>query len=187
MSDCGAKHRCADGRTGVCNQIQGHKTRHLCGECLSFFTAEAPADGKAALSTHPSMQSLLQMQNAAASPGGFRDGRLADGIAPPFGVWKSTTDTIYGQLNVELILKPDKHFSQLSTMNGLMAFDEGTIEIIEKENFIHFVVTDHEPKEYNGVKIKWLESWGYFYKVIDKDSMEFEDKIAKQRWIVRRA
>jgi hypothetical protein len=187
MSDCGAKHQCANGRIGECNQAPGHLTRHLCGECLSFFRVETPVVVKAASGVHPLAYSLLQMQNAAASPRAVGDAFSADGTALLFGVWKTTASTIYGQLTVELILKPDKHFSQLSTMNGLMAFDEGTIEIVEKENFIHFVVTDHEPKQYNGVEITWLKSWGYFYKVLDKDRMEFEDRIVKERWTVHRA
>jgi hypothetical protein len=187
MSDCGVKHQCADGRTGECNQTPGHLTRHLCGECLSFFTAETTAGVKAAPSIHPLAHSLLQMQNAASSPRAGKADWRADGEAQLFGVWKTTASTIYGQLTVELILKPDKHFSQLSKMNGLMAYDEGTIEIVEKEHFIHFEVTDHEPKQHNGVEIKWLKSWGCFYKVLDKDTMEFEDRVVKERWIVHRA
>ncbi len=184
MSDCGAKHQCANGRTGECSQEQGHLTRHICSECFALFTNETAVDVKArplqtASGTHPSVQSFLQMQDAMRSP-------KADGEAQLFGIWETTIATPYGKLAVELILKPDKHFSQLSTMNGLMAYDVGTIQV-EKEKFIHFTVTDHEPKKYNGVDIHWLKSWGYYYNVVDKDTMEFEDQIAKQRWTVKRA
>jgi hypothetical protein len=162
-------------------------TRHLCSACLSFFTAEPAASIKAVPITHPLAHSLLQMQNAANSPGCANACCYAEGEAQIFGIWKTTASTIYGQLTVELLMKPDKHFSQLSKMNDLMAFDEGTIKIVEKEHFIHFEVTDHEPKQHNGVEIKWLKSWGYFYQVIDKDTMEFEDRIVNERWKVHRS
>lgn len=188
MKDCGAKHRCADGRTGECRQVQGHLTRHLCRKCLAFFTAESsgsPESGVTAVQgTHPLLQSFLQMEEAAKSSRAVQGPRIDDGQFRIFGVWKATTTFPYGTLYTELILKPNKDFSQIAVLNGMMAYDVGTIQL--GEGFIHFVVRDHEPKEYHGVRIKWLESWTYLFRVQDANTVTFEDRIAHAIWTVHR-
>lgn len=188
MGDCGARHGCADGRTGACGQGRGHPGRHLCGECLTFFasgTVGVPASGaRMAAGSHASALLFQQMEEAARAPR-MPPGGPADGPFQLFGVWRAGIPTPYGDLHLELILQPDSRFSQISTMNGLMAYDVGNVELVE--NFIHFVVTDHEPKEYNGTRIRWLESFGYYYTVVDAHTMELEDRVQQARWIMRRA
>jgi hypothetical protein len=170
-------------------------TRHLCGACLAFFeldekarpAAETPATDRSAqrpLGAHPLLPTFRQLQEAANAPRIARDGMRAEDKTI-YGIWRVAVDTPYGVLNTELILKPDRRFSQLATMNGLLTYDEGDIEVSAK--FIHFTVTDHQPKKYNGQDMKWLESFGYYYTVINHDTMEFEDRIAKERWTVHRA
>jgi hypothetical protein len=194
MSDCGATHRCGDGRTGHCAQVQGHVTRHMCGACLAFFEEDKRVRPPAGAQTtdpapappgaHPLLPVFRQLQEAANAPQVAR-GEMRAEDKTIYGLWRAAVNTPWGVLNTELLLKPDRKFSQLATMNGLLTYDEGDIEV--SGVFIHFTVTDHQPKKYNGQDMKWLESFGYFYKVIDHDTMEFEDRIAKERWTVHRA
>lgn len=65
-----------------------------------------------------------------------------------------------------------------------MTCDVGTYQV--GEGSIHFVVQDHEPKEYNGSRMKWLTSWTYFYAFVDENTMTFEDWVAGSRWAVHR-
>jgi|WetSurMetagenome_2_1015567.scaffolds.fasta_scaffold96961_2 hypothetical protein len=187
MSGCGAEHRCGDGRSGACTQVRGHVTRHLCGACLAFFDEEQrepAAAAPASPGSHPLLRVFTQLFDAARAPRAVRGERDAarDGI---YGIWRVSVNTPYGLLSTELLLKRDKKFSQLATMNGLLTYDEGDIKVTD--TFIHFTVTDHQPKKYNDEDVKWLESFGYFYRVIDHDTMEFEDRVAREKWIVRRA
>jgi hypothetical protein len=92
--------------------------------------------------------------------------------------------TGYGVLSTQLILEPTKKFSQQAVLGPLLTYDVGTYQV--GEGFIHFVVQDHEPKEYNGQKMTWLTSWTYFYTVVDENTMTFEDRVARSSWTVRR-
>jgi len=38
LASCDTRHRCAQGGEGSCGQIQGHPGRHICRNCLSFFS-----------------------------------------------------------------------------------------------------------------------------------------------------
>jgi hypothetical protein len=202
MSSCGARHSCADGRTGECTQVQGHLARHMCSACLSFFTSEppaasrtaamAPAGGTRAASVppqapegaHPLQAVFSQMQQAAQARNPARGAHGAAGD-PFVGAWRAAIPTPYGDMSLQLILQPNDRFSQMTKLAGYMAWDEGNIEVTG--NFIHFVVTDHEPKKQNGQDITWLKSWGTYYTMVGRDSIEFEDRLAGQRWVAHRA
>jgi hypothetical protein len=171
----------------------------MCGTCLSFFVAEPAAyrpeapeqrgatreagAAQPAATNHPLQAVFVQMRRAAQAkqPARRTFGAAGDAFV---GVWRATIPTPYGDLSLELILQPNDRFSQMSKLAGYMAYDEGHIEVTG--NFIHFVVTDHEPKKQNGYDITWLESWGYYYTIVDQNRMEFEDRLAGQRWIVHR-
>jgi hypothetical protein len=189
MNDCGVKHQCADGKTGECRLAPGHAMRHLCRACLTFFDGEnhrptkLPPEG--VTGTHPSMGSFLEIQNVAASSRGVQDAKVPHERFQVFGIWKATIATPYGAMVTELILQPNKDFSQTAVLNGLMTYDVGTVEL--GEGFIHFAVRDHQPKEYNGVRLKWLESFTYIYTAPDANTMNLEDRIAHSRWTVHRA
>jgi hypothetical protein len=173
----------------------------MCSACLSFFTSDAPvarrdeapapavaqgAGGAAQppAGSHPLQAIFSQMQQAAhaVTPARGAFGAAGDDFV---GVWRATIPTPYGDMFLQMILQPNNHFSQMSRLAGNMAFDEGTLEVTG--NFIHFVVTDHEPKKQNGQDLTWLKSWGYYYTMVDRNTMELEDRLANQRTIVHRA
>jgi len=44
LDKCTTRHGCASGKVGECSQLSGHHGKHLCYECLAFFSdAEAIA------------------------------------------------------------------------------------------------------------------------------------------------
>jgi hypothetical protein len=184
MSHCGVHHPCPDGRTGECGQDKGHLTRHLCRDCLAFFSDDGGVGpvprGPAATGTHPSVHSLLQMDAARSST----SPTAPQGRFRLFGLWQATIGTPLGELHTTLVLHPDERFTQTAVLNGLLTYDEGTIEL--GAGFVHFVVKDHQPKKYHGVDVKWLESWTFFYTVVDADTMTFEDRVAGSAWTVHR-
>jgi hypothetical protein len=100
------------------------------------------------------------------------------------GIWESQTQTAYGMVYSELILEPTKTFSQQVTLGNLLTYDVGRYEV--GDGFIHFVVEDHEPKEYLGKKMSWLTSFTYFYTPIDENSMLLEDHVAGTQWTMIR-
>jgi hypothetical protein len=183
MNHCDTMHQCSDGKQGECRQVQNHLGKHLCSRCLTFFGAPA-ADRPEALRSAP----LSGPSPAPAAPVALPDVRRPAPIrAEPFqifGIWKATVQSPYGAMAIELVLQPNKKFSQTAVLNNMMTYDTGTVEL--GEGYIHFVVQDHEPKVYNGVPMKWLQSWTYFYTVVDANTMTFEDRIANSRWNVYR-
>jgi hypothetical protein len=100
------------------------------------------------------------------------------------GIWESQTNTDFGIVYTELILEPTKTFSQQVVLNDLMTYDVGTYE--DGEGFIHFVVEDHQPKEYKGQPMHWVTSFTYFYTVVDENTMILEDRIIGTRWTINR-
>jgi len=85
------------------------------------------------------------------------------------GIWESQTQTAYGVVYSQLILELTRTFSQQVTLGNLLTYDVGRYEV--GDGFIHFVVENHEPKEYLGKQMSWLTSFTYFYTPIDENSM----------------
>jgi hypothetical protein len=107
--------------------------------------------------------------------------------AGPFkltGIWESQTQTDYGVVSSQLLLEPTGTFSQQVTLGNLLTYDVGTYVV--GDGFIHFAVTDHEPKEYLGKQMTWVNSFTYFYTPIDANSMLLEDHVAGTQWTMYR-
>ena len=100
------------------------------------------------------------------------------------GIWKSQTQTDYGVVSIQLLLEPTGTFSQQVFLGNLMTYDVGTYVV--GDGFIHFYVTDHEPKEYLGKRMSWVNSFTYFYTPIDASSMLVEDHIMGTQWTMYR-
>jgi len=77
------------------------------------------------------MGSFLEIQNVAASSRGVQDAKVPHERFQVFGIWKATIATPYGAMVTELILQPNKDFSQTAVLNGLMTYDVGTVELGE--------------------------------------------------------
>jgi hypothetical protein len=207
MDYCKAKHQCTNGSKGECHQILGHLGQHLCSACMGFFAgeparAEMPAGAGIAsasgLNAGSRKEAFVATPIAAPTPreatpvANFSPQPQAMPQAPPlqvapfqiFGVWQSQVPTPYGVMATELILQPNQRFSQTAILGSMMTYDVGTVQLFPE--FIHFKVEDHEPKKYNGQDMHWLQSWSYIYKVIDANTMSFEDQIAHTRWTVHR-
>ena len=88
------------------------------------------------------------------------------------GIWGSSVDTGNGIVNTQLILEFTGTFSQVVTWGDLMTYDVGFYE--EGDGFIHFSVTDHEPKEYLGQEMTWVNSFTYFITPMDQNTMVVE-------------
>jgi hypothetical protein len=107
--------------------------------------------------------------------------------AGPFkltGMWESQTQTEYGVVSSQLILEPTGTFSQQVFLGDLMTYDVGTYVV--GDGFVHFYVTDHEPKEYLGKRMSWVNSFTYFYTPIDANTMQLEDHIMGTQWTMYR-
>jgi len=100
------------------------------------------------------------------------------------GIWESQTQTDYGVVSSQLLLEPTGTFSQQVTLGNLLTYDVGTYVV--GDGFIHFTVTDHEPKEYLGKQMTWVNSFTYFYTPIDASSMLVEDRIMGTQWTMYR-
>ena len=100
------------------------------------------------------------------------------------GIWEAQVDTDYGTVYSELILEHTGTFSQQVVLNDLMTYDTGAYQV--GDGFIHFTVTNHEPKVYKGKQMTWVNSFTYFYTPVDANSMILEDHIAGTRWTVYR-
>jgi hypothetical protein len=96
------------------------------------------------------------------------------------GVWKSNIQSIHGTAVVQVILKRNGTFSKTVKWRGLMTYDVGTY--IVGNGFIHFKITDHDPKWYKGVSQKWVKSETIFFRMINRNRMVCEDRIMKTRW-----
>jgi len=193
MNYCETKHSCADGKRGECRHLRDHLGQHLCSQCLTFFTVEAAGRPEPVRNAPAGAQALfLAAQQAGAATGAGPARPAAVRPAPPvqagpfqiFGIWKSAVTTPYGTLYTELILQPDKKFSRNAVLNHMMTYDVGTVEL--GDGYIHFVVKDHEPKMYNGTPMRWVESWTYFYTVVDANTITVEDRLANTHWNMQR-
>jgi hypothetical protein len=100
------------------------------------------------------------------------------------GIWEAQVETDYGTVYSELILEHTRTFSQQVVLGDLMTYDTGTYQV--GDGFIHFAVTNHEPKVYKGKDMTWVNSFTYFYTPVDANSMTLEDHIAGTRWTVYR-
>ena len=93
-------------------------------------------------------------------------------------------DTGNGIVYTQLILEHTGTFSQVVTWGDLMTYDVGIYEV--GDGFIHFSVTDHEPKEYLGQEMTWVNSFTYFITPIDQNTMVVEDRIMNTQWTMYR-
>lgn len=100
------------------------------------------------------------------------------------GVWRSKINSAYGTAVVEVILKPNGTFSKTVKWRGLFTYDVGTYTV--GRGFIHFKITDHEPKYYKGVKQQWVKSETIFFRMVNRNRMTCEDRIMKTRWEAHR-
>ncbi len=109
------------------------------------------------------------------------------GAPAPFkvtGIWTSQVSTEYGTVFTQLILEPTGTFSQQVVLGSLMTYDVGTYVV--GEGYIHFTVTDHEPKEYQGKPMHWVTSFTYFFTAVDPDTMQVLDRITGNQWTMHR-
>lgn len=100
------------------------------------------------------------------------------------GIWEAQVQTEYGMVYTQLILEPTMTFSQQAVWADLMTYDVGTYVV--GDGFIHFNVENHEPKIYKGKEMTWVNSFTYFYTVVDANTMNFEDRIVGSSWTVYR-
>jgi hypothetical protein len=100
------------------------------------------------------------------------------------GIWYSQTSTAYGTLSTQLILEPTGAFSQQSTLGDLLTYDVGTYVV--GEGFIHFTVTDHQPKVYRNQPMQWVTSFTYFITPADQNTMQVEDRVVGTHWTMYR-
>ncbi len=96
------------------------------------------------------------------------------------GRWKSTIKSVHGTAVVDVILKRNGTFSKTVKWRGLMTYDVGTYTV--GNGFIHFKITDHEPKVYKGVPQRWVKSETIFFRLVNRNRMVCEDRIMKTRW-----
>ncbi|MBI5876219.1 MAG: hypothetical protein HZB53_01095 [Chloroflexi bacterium] len=100
------------------------------------------------------------------------------------GIWYSRTATAYGTLSTQLLLEPTGTFSQQSTLGDLLTYDVGTYVV--GEGYIHFTVTDHQPKVYRNQPMQWVTSFTYFITPVDQNTMQVEDRIVNTHWVMYR-
>jgi hypothetical protein len=96
------------------------------------------------------------------------------------GVWRSQVSTALGTGASETILMPNGKFSKTFRCGNLITWDTGTYSV--GEGYIHFEITDHEPKVYNGKRMTWVKSETVFFKFVDQDRIQCHDRITGASW-----
>jgi hypothetical protein len=93
------------------------------------------------------------------------------------GIWRWQSDAAG-----ELLLTPEKTFSQAIYWNGLMTYDTGIYDT--GEGFVHFAVQQHQPVVYgpNGSPMAYVTSFTYFYTFVDDNHVVFSDHIVNTSW-----
>ena len=100
------------------------------------------------------------------------------------GSWYSQTDTAYGTVYLQLILEPTDTFSQQARLSDLLTYDVGTYVV--GDGYIHFTVTDHQPKVYRNQPMQWVNSFTYFIIPVDQNTMQVEDHVVGTQWTMYR-
>jgi hypothetical protein len=96
------------------------------------------------------------------------------------GTWQSQVKTPYGILYTKILLMPNGHFSKTSRLNNLSTLDIGTYQV--GSGYIHFTITDHEPKVYMGKTMNWVKSETTFFRFVGEDRMLCNDRITGGHW-----
>jgi hypothetical protein len=100
------------------------------------------------------------------------------------GIWQSQEPTPYGTVYSQVILAPDETYSMQTWWLDLLSYEVGVYTL--GDGFIHFTVTDYEPKWYKGHWMSRPTSWTAWYTIQDQDTMIWEDRTINTRWTVRR-
>ncbi len=100
------------------------------------------------------------------------------------GTWRSRIDSVHGTALVEVILKRNGTFSKTVKWRGLFTYDVGVYSV--GNGYIHFRITDHEPKVYKGIQQKWVKSETIFFRLVNRNHMICENRILKTRWEAHR-
>jgi hypothetical protein len=96
------------------------------------------------------------------------------------GTWRSQIQTPYGILYGETILMPNGRFSKTARLNDMSTLDLGTYQV--GSGYIHFTITDHEPKVYRGKVMTWVKSETTFFQFVGQNRMICNDRITGTRW-----
>ena len=100
------------------------------------------------------------------------------------GIWASQQQTAYGTIYTQVILERTGTYSMQAWWSDLLTYETGTYQV--GDGFIHFMLTNYEPKIYKG---RWMSrpmTWTAWYTIVDQNTMEWEDRIVKSRWTVYR-
>ena len=100
------------------------------------------------------------------------------------GLWRSHIPTQWGQIACEVIFFPNGSFSKACVLGSLMTRDTGQYTV--GEGFVHFNITDHEPKTYMNKPMTWAKSETWFFKFEGANRVIFADRITRQRWTAYR-
>ncbi|ABK19651.1 hypothetical protein [Syntrophobacter fumaroxidans] len=96
------------------------------------------------------------------------------------GVWRAQVPTPWGPATGETALMPDGRFTKTFRAGQVFTWDTGVYTV--GSGYIHFDITDHEPKWYNGVRMHWVKSETVFFQMVGPDQMLCEDRITGSRW-----
>ena len=75
---------------------------------------------------------------------------------------------------------PNGSFSKTFRCGGLVTWDVGSYTV--GEGYIHFEISDHEPKVYNGKRMQWVKSETVFFRLADPNRMICHDRITGNSW-----
>ncbi|MBM4285649.1 MAG: hypothetical protein FJ128_10440 [Deltaproteobacteria bacterium] len=101
------------------------------------------------------------------------------------GIWRSYLNTAWGLAYQEVIFMANGTFTKSARVGTWMARDVGTYTV--GENYVHFNITDHEPKYYLGKPLQWVKSETWFFQFEGADRVVFFDRITNQRWVAHRS
>jgi hypothetical protein len=110
-------------------------------------------------------------------------GKVFDQIAiaqSVVGTWQSQVKTPHGILYMKTLLMPNGQFSKTSRLNSLSTLDTGTYQV--GSGYIHFTITDHEPKVYKGTPMTWVKSETTFFRFVGQDRIQCNDRITGAHW-----
>jgi len=96
------------------------------------------------------------------------------------GTWASQVTTPLCVGTAETILMPNGSFSKTFRCGQLVTWDTGMYTV--GEGYIHFNITDHEPKKYNGKHMQWVKSETVFFRFIGPNRMMCHDRITGGSW-----
>lgn len=108
------------------------------------------------------------------------EGRYDAAAQDLIGTWSSQISTPICLGTSETTLMPNGGFSKTFRCGQLVTWDTGTYAV--GEGYIHFDITDHEPKKYNGKHMHWVKSETVFFKLTGPNRMMCHDRLTGGSW-----